>query len=178
VATYSRAKIRAFVEASRDKSLSTTGRGMAFQELFTYMLGKVPGIRSRPNTIDPFQSEEIDVAVANTDSTNGLACFPNLFLVECKNWDAPVDAPSVAVFINKLANRYVQLGILVAANGITGDLRSLRAAQHTVAVAQGRGHRVLVVTLEDLCSVKTSEQLVSLLVDRLLELIASTAFLS
>lgn len=173
---YSQVRIKALLDKSRDKSLSTTARGMAFQDLFTYMLAEVRGIRTRPNTIDPFQSEEIDVAVANTDATNGLACFPPLFLVECKNWDAPVDAASVAVFINKLANRYVQLGILVAANGITGDLQSLRAAQHTVATAQGRGHRVLVMTLDDLCSVKNSEQLVGLLVDRLLELVASTAF--
>lgn len=173
---YSQAKIRSLVAASRDKSLSTTERGKAFQDLFTYMLGKVPGIRTKPNTFDPFQSEEIDVAVANTDPMNGLGCLGYLFLVECKDWDAPVDAASVAVFINKLANHYVELGILVAANGITGDPRLLRAAQHIVAMAQGRHHRVIVVTLDDLCSAKTSGQLVHLLVDRLLELVASTAF--
>jgi hypothetical protein len=149
---------------------------MAFQELFSYLLGKVPGIRTRPNAIDPFQAEEIDIAVANTNSTNGLACFPYVFLVECKDWDKPVDSPSVAVFIDKLMNRYVELGILVAANGITGDPRLLKAAQFKVAMAQGRGVRVLVLTLDDLCSVKTTQKLVALLVDRLLDLIASSAF--
>lgn len=173
---YSEYEIRRFLDIGLDKSLTTTERGTAFQELFRYLLDKVPGIRTRPNTIDPFQSEEVDIAVANTGQADGLAVLANLFLVESKNWDVPVGAPEVSVFINKLTNRSVELGILVAANGITGDRNTLRAAQHVVAMSQVRGIRVLVVTLDELCGVRTVQQLIDLLTDKMLDLIASTTF--
>jgi hypothetical protein len=173
---YSAAKIQGLLSDGLDKSLSTTARGMALQNLFQYMLDGVPGLVTKANTIDPFQSEEIDIAVANTDPSNGLAPYPHVFLVECKNWDIPVDSPNVAAFIDKLENRYVDLGILVAANGITGNSDSLKSAQHKVALAQQRGRRVVVLDLRDLCAVRSSENLVMLLIDKLLMLVASSAF--
>ncbi|WP_143193857.1 restriction endonuclease [Micromonospora sp. CB01531] len=173
MAGYSSVKVSGFITRSRDAALSTTARGMALQQLFEYLLNKVPGVISRPNSIDPFHSEEIDIAVANTRTNNGLACFPHLFLVECKNWAKPVDAPTVAAFIDKMRNRRIELGILVAANGITGDPHSLAAAHHKIAMAQGDGLRVLVVTVDDVCKLSSSTEFVALLVDRLLRLIAS-----
>ncbi|MDG4795080.1 restriction endonuclease [Micromonospora sp. WMMD1082] len=173
MANYSRIKMEGFLARCNDVSLTNTQRGMALQQLFEYLLNKIPGLISRPNSIDPFRSEEIDIAVANTRMNNGLACFPNLFLVECKNWAAPVDAPTVGTFIDKMRNRRVELGILVAANGITGDPRSLSAAHHKVAMAQGDGLRVLFVTIDDVSKLSHSKDLAELLVDRLLLLIAS-----
>ncbi len=82
------------------------------------------------------------------------------------------------MLIDKLRNRHVELGIMVTTKGITGDPNSLRAAHHKVAMAQGDGRRVLVVTMDEVCKVATTDEFVDLLVDRLLFLIASGTSLS
>jgi hypothetical protein len=118
MAAYSAATIRELLAVCTDATCTTTERGRAFEGLFCYLLDLVPGLRTRRNTLNPYRSEEIDIAVANTRMTNGLACFPHLFLVECKNWNVPVDSPTIGDFIDKLTNRCVELGVLVVANKV------------------------------------------------------------
>ncbi|WP_158587853.1 restriction endonuclease [Actinomadura logoneensis] len=157
-------------------SLATTDRGRAFEELFCYLLDQVPGLRTRRNALNHYNSEEIDIAVANTRMSNGLACFPHLFLVECKNWSNPVDSSTIAEFIDKLENRRIELGVLVVANGVTGDPETLKSAYHKAAMAQSRGHRLIVLSLDDLLKASTTREFTELLVDRLLGVVVSGTF--
>lgn len=176
MAPYSASRIQAFVDISVDKTRSTSERGRAFEDLFCYLLDKVPGLKTRRNTLNHYRSEEIDIAVANTQMNNGLACIPHLFLVECKNWSNPVDSPTIGAFIDKLENRSVELGVLVVASKVTGDPDDLSSAYHKVAMAQARGHRLLVVTLDDLISLRTTRAFTDLLVDRCLGVAVSGTF--
>ncbi len=159
-----------------DQALSTTARGRAFEKLFCYLLDGVPGIIYEVDRVNFAQSDEIDIAVANTGSLSGLACFPTLFLVEAKNWKDPVDSSSVGAFIDKLRDRHIELGILVAASGVTGDPTTLRAAYHKAASAQTSGYRILLIVMDDLLQVRTSDEFTLLLVKRLLGLAASGTF--
>jgi hypothetical protein len=70
----------------------------------------------------------------------------------------------------------VNLGVLVAARGVTGDPESLRAAHHKAASAQVSGYRVVLITFDDLVGLRTSDEFTDLLVKRLLGLIASGTF--
>jgi hypothetical protein len=176
MAAYSASTIKELLVVCTDATRTTTERGRAFEGLFCYLLDQVPGLRTRRNTLNPYRSEEIDIAVANTRISNGLACFPHLFLVECKNWSAPVNSPTIGDFIDKLTNRCVELGVLVVANRVTGDPADLSAAYHKATMAQSRGHRLIVISLDDLLKVSTTRDLTDLLVDRLLGVIASGTF--
>jgi hypothetical protein len=158
-----------------DQALSTTARGRAFEKLFCYLLDGVPGIIYEVDRVNFAQSDEIDIAVANTGSLSGLACFPTLFLVEAKNWKDSVDNSSVGAFIDKLRDRHIELGILVAASGVTGDPTTLRAA-YKAASAQTSGYRILLIVMDDLLQVRTSDEFTLLLVKRLLGLAASGTF--
>jgi hypothetical protein len=173
---YSQEKVRSLTADCRNQELTTTARGRAFEQLFCYLLLEVPGLSVQTDTVNPFHSEEIDIAVANRGDASSLACFPNLLLVEAKNWKEPVDSSSVGVFIQKLTERHIDLGILVAANGVTGDAKSLQAAYHKAAAAQTLGHRVLLITFDDILSLRTAADFTDLLVRRLLGLIASGTF--
>jgi hypothetical protein len=51
--------------------------------------------------------------------------FPPWILVECKNWSTKVDSMNINWFDHKLQSRGLSLGILIAAQGITGDPRGL-----------------------------------------------------
>jgi hypothetical protein len=79
---------------------------------------------------------EIDIAVANERKARWMQLLPPVFLVECKNWDAKVDSGAVSKFGAKLRYRRIDTGILVAANGITGDSNELSSAYQIVAFEQ------------------------------------------
>jgi restriction endonuclease len=173
---YSVEKIHELVAQSRDQSRSTTARGRAFEQLFCYLLLEIPGVQVETDTINLFQSDEVDISVANPGGTNGLACFPTLFLVECKNWKDKVDSKSIGAFVDKLRDRNINLGILVAASGVTGNPESLKAAHYKAASAQISGYRIVLVTFDDIVGLRTSREFAGLLVKRLLGLIASGTF--
>jgi hypothetical protein len=173
---YSQETIHSLTAQCRDQSLNTTTRGRAFERLFCYLLQGVPGLVVETATVNFFQSDEVDISVANMGTVSGLACFPTLFLVEAKNWAEPVGSSSIGAFVDKLRDRHVDLGILVAANGVTGDPTYLRAAHHKAASAQTSGFRVILITFDDILRLRTSEEFTDLLVRRLLGLIASGTF--
>lgn len=176
MATYSAAKIQGFIDKGANKSLSNKVRGDALEDLFCYLLDELPGVRTRRNAIDRFKSAEIDISVANAKEGRWLQIFPNLFMVECKNWDKPVDSKAVSAFILKLTQRCAELGIIVATNGVTGDQQDLMSAHHAIAMAQQGGRRVLVVTMEQLRKIRTTEDFEDVLCDCILTVFASGGF--
>ncbi|MDT0454456.1 restriction endonuclease [Streptomyces sp. DSM 41527] len=173
MATYSAPNIQQLLARGADKTLMTKARGDALEELLCYLLEALPGVRTRRNSIDFFKSAEIDIAVVNQKVAEWLSTFPNLFLIECKNWDKPVDSATVAAFKSKLDSRSIELGIIVATNGITGNEADRKSAYHIVDMAQAANRRILVITLEQLETIHTTEDFELLLVDRLLTLAAT-----
>ena len=176
MAEYSQEKIRLLIDQCKDTSVSTTARDRALEEAFCYLLSGLPGVVYQRDTVNFFGSDEIDIAVANSPAISGLGCFPPLFLVEAKGWDDPVDSASIGAFIDKLRERHVELGILVVADRVTGTQKNLRNAYHKASSAQTSGKRLLLVTMDELLKMKTSDQFAMLLVKRLLGLAASGTF--
>lgn len=173
MAAYSVKRIAELIQRGQDKSLATKVRGDAFEDLLCYFLEKLPGIKVRRNSVDRFNSAEIDISVANAQTARWMNAFPPLFMVECKNWDDPVDSKAVSAFSVKLTERYASLGIIAAANGITGNQRDLSSAYHRIAMAQQDGRRILVITLEQLKLVRTTQDFEDLLCESLLTVFAS-----
>ena len=176
MAAYSQPLIAKLAAECRDRGLTTTARGRAFEQLFAHLLDGIPSLVIETDTVHFAQGDEIDIAVAHTPAVSGLGCYPPLFLVEAKNWEDPVDSPSIAVFLDKLRDRHVELGILVAAHGVTGDPDSLNAAHYKAASAQTSGIRLVLVTMDDILRLQTSEEFVRLLIKRVLGLAASGTF--
>ncbi|MGW3957611.1 restriction endonuclease [Streptomyces sp. NPDC004752] len=176
MAVYSKEEISRLAAVGKDKSLTTKERGDALESLFRYLLEEIPGVLTRSNGIDPFRGSEIDISVANAQTAMWMKVVPSLFLVECKNWDNPVDAKAVGAFILKLREKGVSMGIMVAANGITGDQNELTAAYMKINMAQQEGQRVIVVTLDDIVALKNVEQFSKLLCERILECVAAGRF--
>ncbi len=174
--TYSKAYIADLAAVGKDKSLTTKARGDALETLVQHLLNGIPGVLTRTNGIDPFRGSEIDISVANAQTGVWMQVLPSLFLVECKNWDMPVDAKAVGAFIVKLREKGVSLGVMVAANGITGNKDDLTAAYMKINMAQQAGQRVIVITLDDLMPLEESEQLSKLLCEKILECVASGRF--
>lgn len=148
----------------------TDSQGKAYEELAAYLFISIPGCSVKRNITSFFGSEQIDIGVGNAKHEDGLALFPNVIIVECKNWSRHVDSSTVGYFINILRNRSVEVGILIAAKGITGN-----SAERTNAYSLGppamadKGIRLLVISDKDILALTCTEDLVELLNDLYLD---------
>ncbi|HKQ13195.1 MAG TPA: restriction endonuclease [Steroidobacteraceae bacterium] len=150
---------------------STADQGRALEELICYVFTRVPGISiTRRNQLNVFQTEEIDIALWNDATADGLFFLPNIVLVECKNWSHPVGSSEVSWFDNKLRSRGLNYGILIATNGITGNARELTAAHSLVAGALREGRRLLVFQRHEILSLKDAGDLIRMVKEKLCDL--------
>jgi hypothetical protein len=150
----------------------TDAQGKAYEALADYLFSCIPGCMTERDIFNVFETEQIDVAVGNEQRLDGLPLLPPVLLVECKDWAQAVDSKTVGYFMNILAGRSVEVGILIAANGTTGGA-DMKNANALGLAAAPRGIKVLVITTEDIQSLQSATELVALLNGRYLRAVAS-----
>jgi restriction endonuclease len=162
---------RAFADG--DSAATAHARGQALENLLIYIFAKFPGVRFLDKDIRVSRrSEEIDLVFWNDRRPSGLPFLPNLLLFECKNWLNPVDSASVVQFTNKVRTRHLEYGLLIAANGITGDVSDLTAAyQHLHNALIGDNIMIIVINREELCGTTSTERLTAILQQKIARLI-------
>jgi len=166
--------IRQHFQTSEDENKSTAEKGRALEDLICYLFGKVPGVEiTRRNTLNQFQTEETDVALWNNKAKDGFHFLPYQILIECKNWSNPVGSAEVAYFVNRLQNRGLDHGILVAVKGITGTNPGITAAHYEVAMALPRGIRIIIMTKDDIMTFGDTKAVVKLVKERLCDLVVN-----
>jgi hypothetical protein len=176
VPDFSSAVLKAHLERANDPANSTYIRGRAFEDVLEHVFKSVPGCDVQRNSLNRFASEEVDLSVMNFKDEGGLRALPEVFLVECKNWSSAVDAATVNGFASKIRHRGCSLGVLVAANGVTGDPHEGTAAYQSAALALVEHTRILLLTTTDLGTLASSSDVVTILHRRLLDLIAAGTF--
>ena len=145
-------------------------RGAALEQLAQDVFGAIPGVLlTTRNNKDAFGAQEIDVAAFNKGHRNGLFGFPQILLIECKNWRSRVGSMEVAWFDTKLRLKGCSFGVLLALEGITGQQHSLTAAHFIVASAQREGRDIIVITRTDLKGLRAISDLVTLVQRKLVE---------
>ncbi len=170
MACISQQRIQHFLAAG-DNAATTAVKGKAFEDLICYLFSKIPGISvTRRNTLNQFGSEEIDVAFWNRPNPNGLYFLQNIILVECKNWSQPLGSAEVGWFDTKLRRRAQPFGILIAANGITGNAADRTAAHDVISAALAEGRQFVVITRHEIENLTLSIQIVELIQNKLCEL--------
>jgi hypothetical protein len=176
VVDFSSAVVKAHLVRATDLANSTHVRGKAFEDVLEHVFSAVPGCDVQRNSLNRFASEEVDLSVMNFKDEGGLRALPEIFLVECKNWSSAVDAATVNQFASKIRHRGCTLGVLVAANGVTGDPHERTAAYQSAALALVEQTRMLLITTADLNALTCSKDFVTVLHRRLLDLIAAGTF--
>jgi hypothetical protein len=150
--------------------VSSNERGQALEDLACHLIECIPGIAdSIRNPVDYAEGGEIDILFANRQRDNGLWFLPTVFLVECKNWQQPVGSQALRVLVDRLRERACTLGILVSANGITGDPDDLTAAHHQISRALEQGLHIVVISIDELAGI-TVPGLVKLLLAKWMKL--------
>ncbi len=151
-----------------ENGTSSHERGQALENLIRYIFGKIPGLRCNiQDQLDYSRSQEIDLAFWN----DKLGFMPYVVLIECKNWSSPVSSAEVTVFKEKLYSRGLQFGIIVAVNGITGNMEQRTCAHDVIARALQDGRKIIVFTKEDILSLNSTKDLVETLKNKILDLV-------
>lgn len=145
-------------------------RGKRFERLLLWLLDEVPDALAIANVTSDFGTEQIDVAVANR---GGFRSLPAHFLVECKNYASPLDSKSVGYFLFICLSRGIELAVIVASSGLTGNAIDQKYAHSLAKAAAPMGCRLLILTRTDLLALKSREDLVDLLEKRYLLAMAS-----
>jgi len=154
-------------------------KGRALEEVICYLFEKVPGISiTMRNRLNVFKSEEIDLAFWNDQNRAGLYFAPHIVVVECKNWSTPLGSEEVSWLDHKIERRGLNFGVLVAANGITGDSASRSGAHDIIANALAKQRTVVVMTLEEILALTNTDQLVRKFKEKLCELAVSGSVFS
>jgi hypothetical protein len=176
---YSKAKLNSYLGVAANPVATTAQRGKALEDLACYLFEKFPGIaHTRRNVLNQFVTEEMDVAFWNNVGTgNDLSFLGKIILVECKNWSNAVGSQELAYFATRVRHRGNPIGILIAANGITGNPADRTNAHHILEFELAQGHQILVVTAAQLQQISSTDDLVATLQKRMCELVvAGTAF--
>jgi Restriction endonuclease len=149
-------------------------KGRALEDLACYIFEKVPGISiAKRNALNDFSSEEIDVAFWNKKVKRGFYFLDDVVIVECKNWSSPLGSAEVNWFDTKIKHRGLSFGILIAANGITGNPADRTAAHQVIATAQVEKRRMVVITSGEIRDLESSDDLVLIVQEKLCELAVS-----
>ena len=158
-----------------DNPPTAAAKGKAFEDLACYLFNGIPGITiTVRNLMNTFATEEIDVACKNDNDPAGLGGLVDFFLVECKGWKDAVNSEQVSWFLTKIRHRGVRFGILIAANGITGEPEHLTRANFLVSVEMATfGIKMVVITREEIEKLTSGEDLARLIIQKVCTLHAS-----
>ena len=156
-----------------DVAATTHQKGQALEDLLAYIFEKFSGVKLiERNAHVADVSEEIDLIFWNDRLPNGLPFLPNIMMFECKNWSQPVGSAAVVYFVNKIRQRHLEFGFLVAANGVTGDENDLKAAQqHLHNALIGDNVKIVVINRQELCDLKSTVQLKALIQQKIARII-------
>lgn len=140
---------------------NTAEKGDALESVVTDTFCKLDGVGLiRRNIVDNAGSFEIDILLYNHRLATGLPFLPNYLMIECKNWQSPVNSATLTVFTGKLRKSRLEFGILVAANGITGNAEDRTAAHaHLRSVFDRDGLTVVVLTRDEFEALRTTDDL-------------------
>jgi|SRR5688572_23908653 len=143
-------------------------RGRLFEELICQMFGSIPGMSViARNVFTAGRSQEVDILIGHDSRLSEISFLPDFILVECKNWSWPVSSMEVAWFDRKVKQRGLDLGILVAAHGVTGEQRERTFAHEIISWALAERRRLIVITSIDLTRLTSGNELVALIWSKL-----------
>ncbi len=145
---------------------NTAQKGAALENVVEQTLCLFDGVGLIHRNVEDLPgSLEIDLVLYNHQvKGSGLPFLPPLLFVECKNWNSPVNTATLRAFTSKIHGMRLKFGLLVAANGITGNANDVTAAHaHLRDTFKQDEEIILVITRAELCGVASTEELGALL---------------
>jgi Restriction endonuclease len=154
-------------------------KGSALEAVVQSTFCEIDGVRClKVRAVDLDGASEIDLLLHNRRTVGALDFLPELLLVECKNWTAPVNTATLRSFTSKLAESRLEVGILVASSGVTGDPDEQTACYaHLRRQFDQNRLKVIILTRDELQALTSTEAFCELLMDKYASFIMNLEFL-
>lgn len=166
--SYDRAKLASLV-SSLGAAGTTTARGRRLQDLVDFLVDDLPGVETvDPNRFNIGRTEEKDVWLRHARESAGMPFDDRDIPVECKNEGTKTGPQDVAWFGEKIRNSGGRDGVLITNAGLSGGHQS--GGHEEVRRQLAKGTRVVVLTVQELASLRSGTDLLALLTDRFTEL--------
>lgn len=165
-----KSEVRKRLKAAEATGLTAAAKGGLFEQLLVYIFDELPATIVEPDIISSFGTEQVDIAVSNRGAFPSL---PSVFLVECKNYRHKLDSKAVGYFLFICLSRKVELAVIVASDGLTGDSAEQTYAKSLAKAASPLGCKLIVLDRDDLLSFTTPDDVILLLERRYLRAFAS-----
>ena len=151
-----------------DNTRITEEIGAALEDVVSWTLCSLPGVRVlHRDFVNRGNSTEIDLFLFNNPRLSPIEFLPQFLIVECKNWQHRVNSATVRDFIAKVRAARQEVGILVAASGITGNAADQTAANDDIRLAFDQdGTKILVLTRSEIEQFRTPREIVLLLEEK------------
>lgn len=135
-------------ETNADKKTTLEKLAKMLFESIPFLTCKFTNIRTA--------SSEIDLVIQYKGwiETTVFDDLGTYFLVECKNWKEPVGAKHVRDFIQKIEKSMLNLGVLIAPQGVTGANQGMDALREIHSAFDRLGLYVVVVRLDQLRAIE------------------------
>lgn len=170
---YDRSKIKAMFESSQ-LTKSKQEKGKILEDLTCYLFEIIPGIIiAKRNSMNQYDTEEVDISIWNDKVQEGLHFLNNLFLIECKNWSSSVTSVEVNWFATKVENRGLDFGILLATNGITKEETEIKRAQSILTGYLRKHIQIIVLTRSDILNLNSTDDMALLIKHKICELVVN-----
>lgn len=146
---------------------SSSEKGKALEEATEFLFESLDFFTTRRTRLNT-TSSEVDLVLEYfpPDDSIILDQFGKFVMIECKNWDEPVGADEIRNFKSKMDTTRVDLGIIVATSGITGD-SGKDAVDEMNQIYQRDGKVIISLDFSDLEKVLEEENLYRILDSRI-----------
>lgn len=144
------------------REASGTRKGPALEDFVEYLFTCFEGLSVLGRDVRS-PSQELDLIVWNDQTSEYFRSASSEIIIEAKNWDAAVGSAEVSWFLQKLQQRGVTHGFLVAANGVTGATRDRSdGAIDSLYQSLQHGTRPVVLTHDELVGITSLDDLTQL----------------
>lgn len=166
------------VAACNRADKNTRAKGDRLEALMCWLFPHLPGITAvRRNVYSEDGSQEIDVIFTYDASQGASLGLSDVLFGECKNWKDPVDSSEIAWMDWKMRLGGAYDGILLAANGITNRHSRKNDAASIIGQCNSETprRRIIVITMDEISRLTSTEDLKKLLIERMLDIAARKA---
>jgi hypothetical protein len=138
--------------------------GAALEDVVGWTLCALPGVRIlHRDFVNRMGSAELDLFLFNSPRESPIEFLPQFLVVECKNWRVNVNSATVRDFVGKVRSTKQKVGILVAANGVTGDPEEQTRANDVIREAYDAEEiKILVLTRTEIEAFRSEDDVVRL----------------
>jgi len=112
----------------------------------------------------------VDIVCWNNQHPNGLYFLPSIISVGAIEWLEPVSGEHIKWFMNKLKEKGLSFGVLLAVNNLIDEQEARAEVRDIISSAFSDERQIVILRGKDLEKVSDSSQLVTLFKEKLCEL--------